>query len=291
MSSTLTGTFQRLFGAQHPYWACEFTTRQVIVAGVDRKRTQLQGRSAADLPEGVDIQNSDAAREIVERTLQASGFRGSDIAVVVPDDAARIAFMTADTLPKTQEEQQTFLRWKLKKTVPFDVDTAQIAFRVLRAHKPTGYDLVVALSPRNVIESYENLMEKLGIQAGFVVPSTLAALSLISAPEQDSLFVKISPDCVTTTVFQNKQMTFYRRVAELGLYESVFPTMLYYQDKLGGTAFQQMIVCAYEGVPARSLQELSERLGIPAVPLQPRNIEDIYKPALGAVHLSWANSI
>ncbi len=291
MSSTLSETYRRLFGAQHPLWACEFTATQVIVAGVDRKRSQVQGRSVADLPGGMDVQESEEAREVVGRALSAAEFRGSDIAVVIPDDAARIAFITADTLPKTAEEQQTFLRWKLKKSVPFDVETAQMAFRVLRANKRSGYDLVVALAPREIIEGYENLMEKLDIQAGFVVPSTLAAVSLMAPPDQDSLFVKVAPDCVTTTVFQNKQMTFYRRVAEIGLYESVYPTILYYQDKLGGSAFQQMVFCGHDGVPAEAVQELSERVGIPAVPLQPRNIEDIYKPALGAVHLSWANSI
>jgi hypothetical protein len=291
LSSTLSETYRRLFGAQHPLWACEFTTTQVIVAGVDRKRSQIQGRSALDLAGGMDVPNSDQASEVVGRVLSAAGFRGSDIAVVIPDDAARIAFITTDTLPKTPQEQQTFLRWKLKKTVPFDVDTAQIAFRVLRANKPSGYELVVALAPRSIIEGYENLMEKLDIQAGFILPSTLAAATLMASPEQDSLLVKIAPDCVTTTVFQNKQMTFYRRVAELGLYESVYPTILYYQDKLGGSTFPQMVVCGHDGVPSGAVQELSERVGIPVVPLQPRNVEDIYKPALGAVHLSWANSI
>jgi hypothetical protein len=36
-------------------------------------------------------------------------------------------------------------------------------------------------------------------------------------------------------------------------------------------------------------QELQQKTGIPFVQLEPRNVEDLYKPALGAVHLSWAN--
>jgi hypothetical protein len=133
-------------------------------------------------------------------------------------------------------------------------------------------------------------LDRFDVQAGFVIPATLAALSLVTPPEQDALFVKVAPDCVTTTVFQNKQMTFYRRVAELGLYESVYPTVLYYQDKLGGTAFSQMIVCGHE-ISGDVVSELAERIGIPAISLEPRNVDDIYKPALGAVHLSWANLI
>ncbi len=154
-----------------------------------------------------------------------------------------------------------------------------------------GYDLVVALSPRNIIEEYEALMQEIGIHAGFVIPSTMAALNLMSVPAEDSLFVKVAPDCVTTTVFQDKRMKFYRRVAELGLFESVYPTVLYYQDKLSGSTIRQMTVCTYDLEIRAQISELQEKLGIPALSLEPKNVDDIYKPALGAVHLSWANLI
>jgi len=106
----------------------------------------------------------------------------------------------------------------------------------------------------------------------------------------DTLFVKVAPDCVTTTVFQNKQIRFYRRVADLGLYESVYPTLLYYQDKLGGSTLKQMVVCS-DGISHLAINDLQERIGLTAVQFEPRNIDDVYKPALGAVHLSWANLI
>jgi len=291
LSSTLTDSFKELFRPQQPLWACEFTVRHVIVTGVDGKRSRIQGRTATGIPDDVTIQDGDRFKPILEESLRTASFRGSEIVLVVPDEAARIAFVTAEALPRTVEEQNTFLRWKLKKTLPFDVDTAQIAFRVLRALKPSGYDILVALSPRNVIQQYEALMEKLDIHAGFVIPSTLAALNLLDVPNEDTLFVKIAPDCITTTVFQDKHMTFYRRVAELGVYESVYPTVLYYQDKLGGTAFKQMIVCGYNEVMRSAIAELQEKMGMPALALQPKRVDDIYKPALGAVHLSWANLI
>ena len=86
-------------------------------------------------------------------------------------------------------------------------------------------------------------MEGIDVHAGLIVPSTLAALNLFDVPKDDVLFVKVTPDCVTTTVFQGRRIKFYRRVAGLDLYESIYPTVLYYQDKLGGQAFSQMIFC------------------------------------------------
>jgi hypothetical protein len=301
LNNTAAGRIRQWFRPQLPFWACEFTSRDIVVAGVDRKRGRVQGKSTVGLPSGVfkgslnetNIREGSQMRGYLQAALKSAAFKGSEICVVIPDEAARISFVSADTLPKTKEEQQTFLRWKLKKTVPFDVDTAQITFQVVGSHpnganggKTAGCELIVVLSPRNVVEEYESLLDGLGIHAGFVIPSSLAALNLLKAPSDDVLFVKVLPNCVTTTVLQNKQIKFYRRVTDLSLYESVYPTVLYYQDKLGGSAFRQMVVCGAEAQTRSAGQELQHKMGIPFVQLEPRNVEDLYKPALGAVHLS-----
>lgn len=287
MSKTIVDKISDVFRAQAPLWACEVTSKHVIVAGVNKQRNQIEGKVAADVAPGPE-----GLRSGVRYALSNSGFKGSEIGVVVPDDTARIAFVTAEKLSRDAEEQKTFIRWKLKKTVPFDVDTAQVAFRVLGPHHAgAGVDILVALSPRSIILEYEDLFDSLGIHAGTVVPSTLAALNLFDVPSGDALFLKIAPDCVTTTVFQGKRMAFYRRVAELSLYDAVYPTVMYYQDKLGGKALEQLTVCGYDtGIPS-SIEELQEKLGLPALRLDPKNVDDIFKPVLGSVHVSWQSLI
>lgn len=276
----------QLFRPPMPLWACEFTAHQVIIAGVDAKRTRIQSKVSTELSATSDPERR---RSTLREILRLAAFKGSEIAIVIPDETARITFVTAEKLPKTLQEQQTFIRWKLKKTVPFDVDTAQLAFRVVGTGS-SGTELLVALSPRDVIERYESWLDELDIHPGLVVPSTLAALNLMPAPAEDTLFVKITADAVTTTVFQNRQVGFYRRVVGVNLYESVYPTLLYYQDKMGGTALRHMTVCS--SLDARdAIAELQDKTGIAAQPLEPRSVEDLYKPALGAVHLSWANLI
>ena len=208
------------------------------------------------------------------------------MAVVVPDDTARIAFLTAENRSKNREDQQTFIRWKLKKTVPFDVDSAQVAYRILGPRRGGGgVDILVALSPRTIVEEYETLFDSMGIHAGMVLPSTLAALNLFNAPAEDALFVKIAPDCVTTTVFQDRRVQFYRRVTDVSLYDAVYPTIMYYQDKLGGQAIQHFYVCGYDSDLNWALAEVQEKLALPAQYLDPLHIDDIFKPALGAIHL------
>jgi hypothetical protein len=304
LSNGFANRLGQLFRPQLPLWACELTGSQVVVAGVDGKRSRIPGKATVDLPKGVlepslasaNIHDVERLKVSVQTALRAAGYKGSEISVVIPDEAARISFVTAETLPKTVEEQHTFLRWKLKKTVPFDVDTAQIAFKVIGSAgdgggKTHGIDLLVAFSPRNVIQEYESLFDALDIHAGSVVPSTLAALNLLNVSAGDTLFVKMTPESVTTTILLDKHVRFYRRVAELGLYESVYPTVLYYQDKLGGTSFKEMVVCAQDPKLRSQIGELQDRIGIPVQALGPKTVDDIFKPALGAVHLSWTNLI
>jgi hypothetical protein len=131
-------------------------------------------------------------------------------------------------------------------------------------------------------------MQGLELHAGFVVPSTLAALNLFAPPGEDALFLKIAPDCVSTTIFQNRKIQFYRRVSEASLYDAVYPTILYYQDKLGGNVFDRMTVCSSDPAVRTPIAELQDRLNLRAQGLEPKDIDDVFKPALGAVELSRA---
>lgn len=303
--SNVLDRISRVFKPEAPFWACELTSRQAIVAGVNKSRNRVEGSQVVDLVPGsvagslaeANLLNRQSVATSVREAMNRAGFQGSEIGVVIPDEAARITFLNADNLPKDHAEQLTFVRWKLKKTVPFDVETSQIALKILGRHaangagSKAGVDLLVTLSPRSIIQEYESLMEDLDLHAGYVVPSSLAALNLYAPPAQDAIFVKVAPDCVTTSVFQSRRMTFYRKVTHVPLYDAVYPTILYYQDKLAGTAIQHITLCGFETAGAAEIAELEEKLQLKVQRLGPGNIEDLYKPALGTVHLAWKNLI
>lgn len=290
-----------IFKPQLPHWACEFTERSLIVAGVSGGRKRVKGRYAVDIPAGFvngglgdkNLTDPAAAKEAVRSALREAGFRGSEIAVVIPDNSARIAFMTAETLPAGREERDTFIRWKLKKTMPFDVEKAQIAVKELGKHTgddAEGLDLLVALCPRDIVNEYVDLMGQLDIHAGLVLPSTLAALNLVGGGDGDTLFVKVAPGCISTTILQAQRIQFSRRVQEMPLDEAVYPTFQYYQDKLSGRGFARIVMCAALA-DTGAMSDLERKLGVQAVALEPKSIEDIFKPALGAVGLVWTTII
>jgi hypothetical protein len=149
--------------------------------------------------------------------------------------------------------------------------------------------------PQSIVQEYEDLLEKLDIHAGYVVPSTIAAMNLhrpSSGPMAgDALLVKVAPDSIATIVFQNNRPKFYRRVGEMRLHDAVYPTMMYYQDKLAGTTLSSVTVCRYDRDLESEMSELADRLGVRVGVMEPGSVEDIYKPALGAAGYIWANLI
>jgi len=303
LTSNLLEPITQLFRAQRPLWACEFTEKHLIVAGVSSSRKKVTAKTASYLPAHAlsgslsekNFSDSNTVRDALKELIGRSGFEGGhEVGVVIPDDAARITFITAESLPSSDEERAAFIRWKLKKTVPFEVDTAQIAFSVVGSRtegENKGTDLMVTLSPRNVIEEYEHVMESLGYEAGYVVPSSLAASNLYAPPKGDVIFMKIAPGCISTMVFQNGRPEFYRKVPEMPLYDAIYPTLMYYQDKLGGAGLASVTVCGYEGDLQLELKDLKNKLEIPVEKLGPNTIDDIFKPVLGAVDVVWANLI
>ena len=307
MSRSVLDPVKKMFGSPRPLWACEFTARHVIVAGVDSSRKKAVGKIVQPLPAGSivgslvekNIVDVAAVRDLTKDALKQAGHRGFEISVVVPDESSRITFVTVESLAGKAEDRDAFIRWKLKKSVPFDVDTAQMAYQVLGPHEGPegkGFDVMVALSPRAIVQEYEDLFERLDLHAGYIVPSGVAVMNLYPAPASnlradDTLFVKIAPDSVATTIFQNHRPRFYRRVTDMPLYDAVYPTMMFYQDKLGGNVLSNALLCGYDKALSREMDELEDRLGLTVRPMGPNNVEDIYKPALGAAGLVWANSI
>jgi type IV pilus assembly protein PilM len=307
LSKSVLDPVKKLFGSPRPLWACEFTGRHVIVAGVDSSHKKVVGKIAESLPSGAvvgslaerNLVDVGAVRDITKDAMRRAGARGFEMSVVIPDESSRITFVTVETLAGKAEDREAFIRWKLKKSVPFDVDTAQLAYQILGPHEGPdgkGFDVIVALSPRAIVQEYEDLLEKLDIHAGYIVPSGVAVMNLhpTAAPgsrPEDVLFVKIAPDSIATTIFQSHRPRFYRRVTDMPLYDAVYPTMMYYQDKLGGRALSNATVCGYDRALHREMDELEGKLGVPVRPLGPGTVEDIFKPALGAVGLVWANSI
>src|SRR3954453_3813399 len=59
-----------------------------------------------------------------------SGRKKKDIALILPDYATRMAVIDFDTFPSDPKEQAPLVRFRVKRSVPFDVDSAALSYWV-----------------------------------------------------------------------------------------------------------------------------------------------------------------
>ena len=112
--------------------------------------------------------------------LPANGNRKRrDVALILPDYSSRIAVLDFDDFPSNADEQLTLIRFRIKKSVPFDVESAAISYFVQPAAGKKKFDVVVVVAPLEVVSRYEAPFRAAGMNPGLVTTSSLAALNLI----------------------------------------------------------------------------------------------------------------
>src|SRR5450755_2886503 len=103
-----------------------------------------------------------------------------DVALILPDFSARISVLDFDSFPKEEKEQASLIRFRLKRSVPFDVETAAMSYWAQNGEKGKT-DVVVVMAPLEIVSRYESPFRTAGMNPGMVTTSCLAALEL--APE------------------------------------------------------------------------------------------------------------
>jgi type IV pilus assembly protein PilM len=163
--------------------------------------------------------------------------RDEDVAMILPDTVIRVFLQHFEEFPRSAEEAVPMLRWKLKKSVPFESDETLISY-MRQAPREAGVDVVTALARLRIIREYESLVEGIGLHPGVVLSSSLVAISLLE-DEKPALLARISGSTLTTAIVRRGVLCGYR-CTELPAYganltpqmllEEIFPVAAYYQD-------------------------------------------------------------
>jgi len=91
-------------------------------------------------------------------------YRGTRLSLTLPDAAGRILLLDVEGRFKSRSEGLDIIRWKLKKSMPFDIADSHLDYQMLRVRENGDMALLVALVSRTVIGQYEELLSA----AGFV---------------------------------------------------------------------------------------------------------------------------
>ncbi len=195
--------------------------------------------AGAIVPSAVETNIVDAAavRSALSRACSRIHASDEDATLLLPDPVVRVFVQRFEEFPRLQQEAVPMLRWKLKKSVPFEMADTVLSY-VRQKAQENGIDVVTAIARLRIVREYEELLESAGLRAGVVSSSSLAALALLE-DRRSTLLARVSDQALTTAIVRDGVLCGFRctelpaRGAELTpkiLLDEIYPIAAYYQD-------------------------------------------------------------
>jgi type IV pilus assembly protein PilM len=228
----------------HPPLAIEISQDRVAAArwtrtgGLDSYAIEALPNGAL-MPSAVEsnIVDAGAVRSAIAGLVSRLHAKDEDVALLVPDPVIRVFVQHFEQFPRSPQEAEPMLRWKLKKSVPFEADETVISY-MRQAPREDGVDVVTALARLRIVREYEALAEGVGLNPGVVMSSSLAAITLLD-DRQPTLLARVSGLALTTAIVREGVLCGYRctelpaqnvELTPQMLLEEIFPVAAYYQD-------------------------------------------------------------
>ena len=252
----------RTYQSGRPKLACEIAADRVIAARAADSRQVLElcstselvpGCVVPDLTEG-NLRQPDAVVTALREVLGNVGSRSREVTAVLPDAAVRVALLDFETLPQNHEEAEGVVRFRLRKSLPFDVDKAKVSYQAQTSNGTVRVVAAVALN--SVIQEYEAVIREAGFSPGVVLPSMLAAVRGAPA-DRGTLLVKVDARTTSIALLDQQQLLLFRTLENTRgvtisgeqLAEDVYPSVVFFQDTYN-TNIEQIFVSGISDITA-----------------------------------------
>jgi type IV pilus assembly protein PilM len=231
-----------------------------------RRPFEIDLSFVAPLPPGLlhfhmlepNILDEEGFAKAVESALLRAGLGGRKrVALSVPDQLARVALMELPEPPRSTAELVQFLKFRMKKSIPFDVEQARVAFERLPGKVPT---FLTGVMHEAVVSQYEDVFTRLGFHVGLVIPSSVSLLQLLRpvarrelAPGDDYFFVNAEREYFSVSLVRDRNVPALTRTLGLSaedgvpriygeedLLQELIPTAIYYREKLEGQSLARV---------------------------------------------------
>ena len=174
---------------------------------------------------------------------------------MLPDSAVRVTLLDFDSLPERRQEAEAAVRFRLRKSLPFDIEKAALSFDAQKT--PQGLHVAAAVVLQSVLEEYESAFRAAGCSPGVVLPSSLGALGAVDE-DRPTMLLKIGQDATSIAVVKDGQLLLFRilegaeteALTAERMADDIYPSLVYFQDNYG-VSVEQLLV---SGV--RELDEL-----------------------------------
>jgi type IV pilus assembly protein PilM len=229
----------------HPSLVVEVASDHVAAARWGSSSGDLDSFAAEPLPAGCvmpspvesNVTQPETVRGALRRVFSHVPDRGLPVALLIPDSVARVFILPFENLPRRTDQALPLLRWRLKKSVPFDVDETIVSW-VRQRGRDGNLEVVTAMARQRIVQEYEELILSLGGNPAVVLSSTLATLPLLDETGA-TLLVRICGRNLTTVIVRGPNLCLYRatemsldpaRLNPQAVLDEIFPAVAYYQD-------------------------------------------------------------
>jgi type IV pilus assembly protein PilM len=226
-----------------PKLACEVAPDRVLAGRVSERGDMVETCAANELASGsvvpdlleANLRERKSVFDTIRETLGSLNSRSRDVIAVLPDAAVRVMLLDFDALPANRTEAESVVRFRLKKSLPFDLDKAKISYHAQPS--ASGLKVVAAVALTSVIEDYESVFREAGYNPGIVLPSMLAALGAADA-DRPTLVVKVDARTTSIAILDKNQLLLFRTlenprgatITGEQLAEEVYPSVVFFQD-------------------------------------------------------------
>ncbi len=217
----------------------------MVAARAGEGNSNLEAATTAALPEGLltpglqqaNVAARDALLPTLRTLLAAVAGRSRDVCLIIPDATTRVLLLDFETLPEKMEEADAVVRFRLKKSLPFEVEHAAVSFDRQGTADPVR--AIAAVTPRSILDEYEALVRDAGYNPGSVLPSTIAALGLVDA-SRPTMIIKAEQGTTTFVIVDQDELRLYRSLDSAGtavtgesLLDDVNTSLVYFEDRYG----------------------------------------------------------
>ena len=235
-----------------------------------------------------NIRDGDTFAQAIESVLLRSGAADAKrIALTLPDYLARVSVVELPEAPRSSAETVDLLKFRLKKTLPFDVDHTRLAYEALPGAKPR---YLTGVMHESVVGQYEDFFADLGFHVGLVIPASVSLLSVLNplarknlSPGADYFFINVEHEYFTVSLVRERGAPVLIRTlglrasdgpggepvaySEEDLLQDVIPTAIYYREKLRGTSLERVYYRSLRPDLTRLREILEEQFEAPSEPL------------------------
>jgi type IV pilus assembly protein PilM len=295
-----------LFDPEPPGVGVEFRPEEVVIARFDEGgRGEMDLCLRAPIPSGVidfsmlrpNLLEPEALAAFLKKLFDEAGVKGGRIGLTLPDMLARISVVELASAPRSRAEAIELLRFRLKKSLPFDAAEARLSYQVVSgvpAMSVASPSFLTGIMHDEVATQYESLFADLGFHVGVIETSSLSLLKLWEpvvsstlAPDQDYFFLNLEETYFTVSLVRNRsQLVLVRTVGHRsaspdsealdfrerpsyeaeGLLRELLPTFIYYQEKLGGSSLARVYYRSLRPDLGELAGVLEEQFDVPAEP-------------------------